>query len=576
MSFRLVLDWTCLSAVVLHLAFASPRVHGRDGRDDFEMRSWRIGSFRVFTETEPFRIAIHVNERPILAERARIDGSAIEFRTASGWHSVTRLISARREEAGASGLERPLVLEAEAPGGVSLRLRFRWLAPQRALGLRWELSGADVLAVRDDFVTDPGESFHGVKGGSPLLLSDRGPRPRELWILSSRGFTLRARATRGASVEAFFPDPDSLRIESRGSSLDLLLFPGDPRDTLPRILSLPSPSGNARAGDAGATGEAERGGPARVTDAARSRSVPVGFWFRFDRLPDRARRELLAKELARCGFPTPALVIQAGAAAVSLLGTRSGGLFGSPRSVPVRAFPRRLAETTDRWSELRAAVGTCLDRSLTGSPEWVSVSRRLLERVAHVKFSDPSTPTLPEGPIPRSSDPEFALRLLAVAAMQPLLCVDWDGGNSQFEVDDDTISTVRRYLIFQAALTRLANALSADETEGRLPLWRHLFVESPRDPVAWEVLDQWLYGRDVMVAPLLSPRASRRAVYFPAGTWVEIGRQDRRREIRGPKRVLIDVPPGEIGLFERRDGRWGVRQYLFEDELPIRKKAEGE
>ena len=188
------------------------------------------------------------------------------------------------------------------------------------------------------------------------------------------------------------------------------------------------------------------------------------------------------------------------------------------------------------------------------------------ETLSSVMFSRPSTPALPEGPVPRSPDPEFAVRLLAVAAMQPLLCVDWDGGDPRFEAGDDAIATVRRYLLLQAALARLGNALSADETEGRLPLWRHMFVESPRDAVAWEVRDQWLYGRDVMVVPVLSPRVSRRAAYFPVGTWVEVGRQERRREVRGPKRVLIDVPPGEIGLFERRGGRWGVRRYLSEDE----------
>ncbi len=274
------------------------------------------------------------------------------------------------------------------------------------------------------------------------------------------------------------------------------------------------------------------------------------------------------EELGRCGFPIPALVVQEDAAVASLFRTWSGpgGLLGSLRSVPVRTLPRRLAGTTDRWRELRAAVSTCLDRSLTRSPEWISVSRRVLERVALPEPPGPSTQTLPEGPVPRSLDPELAVRLLAVAAMQPLLCVDWDGGDPRFEAGDDAIATVRRYLLLQAALARLGNALSADETEGRLPLWRHMFVESPRDAVAWEVRDQWLYGRDVMVAPVLSARASRRVIYFPDGTWVEVGRQERRREVRGPKRVLIDVPPGEIGLFERRDGRWGVRRYLSEDE----------
>ncbi len=572
---HLVLAWSCFSMAAPAVATEHSRVHGEERHRDPEVRSWRLGSFRVFTEEEPFRIALHDDERPLLVERARVDGAAMEFRTSSGWHSVTRLKSARRE-VGASSLEPALLLEVEAPGGVAARLSLRWLAAPRALELRWEFSGEGVLALRDDFVTDATETFHGVADGTPLMVSDGEPaaevsRPRERWLLSSRGFALRGRSPPGASLEAFFPDPDSLRIESSGASLELVLIAGEPRQTLRWMRSLSSPAEStaspassspeaAHEGDADVKASADVAGstPSSAADSARARS---GLWLRFDRLPESAGRDRLLEELRRCGLPMPAL----------LVGERDGdgalfeawaGSTGLPDSRPVRSSTLFLP-AGDRWRELRDVVRSRLDRSLTGSPEWVTVSRRVVERVA-ARSPDPATAPGSEGPLPRPLDPEFAARLLAVASAQPLLCVDWDGDELRFEADDHAIRAVRRRFLIQGALARLANALSADGTEGRLPLWRHLFVEFPDDPVAWEPRDQWLYGPEVMVAPVLSAGAAQRVAYFPLGTWVEVGREDGAQVVSGPKRALIDVPIGELGLFERRDAWWGVRQYLAE------------
>ncbi len=47
------------------------------------------------------------------------------------------------------------------------------------------------------------------------------------------------------------------------------------------------------------------------------------------------------------------------------------------------------------------------------------------------------------------------------------------------------------------------------------PLWL-LFADDPR---AAAVSDQWMVGRDLLVAPVLSKGATSRSVYFPAGCW---------------------------------------------------------
>ena len=77
-------------------------------------------------------------------------------------------------------------------------------------------------------------------------------------------------------------------------------------------------------------------------------------------------------------------------------------------------------------------------------------------------------------------------------------------------------------------------------TKTGLPMVRALFIEYPEDPVAWMVEDQYLFGPDILVAPVFegddsydpalnesTHRASsgtkvyEREVYLPGGSWVD-------------------------------------------------------
>jgi alpha-D-xyloside xylohydrolase len=78
-------------------------------------------------------------------------------------------------------------------------------------------------------------------------------------------------------------------------------------------------------------------------------------------------------------------------------------------------------------------------------------------------------------------------------------------------------------------------------TETGLPMVRAMFIEYPDDPVAWMVEDQYLFGRDILVAPIFDTpqdytipkglsnagkpttrlRHWTRKVYLPGGQWVD-------------------------------------------------------
>lgn len=58
-------------------------------------------------------------------------------------------------------------------------------------------------------------------------------------------------------------------------------------------------------------------------------------------------------------------------------------------------------------------------------------------------------------------------------------------------------------------------------TEKGLPMLRALFVEFPDDPGAWKVDDEYLFGSQLLVAPLLEEGMTSRDVYLPGGKWID-------------------------------------------------------
>jgi alpha-D-xyloside xylohydrolase len=49
-----------------------------------------------------------------------------------------------------------------------------------------------------------------------------------------------------------------------------------------------------------------------------------------------------------------------------------------------------------------------------------------------------------------------------------------------------------------------------------------MFLEFPDEPTAWELADQFMFGPDVLVAPVTTAGARERSVYLPTGaSWLD-------------------------------------------------------
>ena len=80
-----------------------------------------------------------------------------------------------------------------------------------------------------------------------------------------------------------------------------------------------------------------------------------------------------------------------------------------------------------------------------------------------------------------------------------------------------------------------------------VPPMRPLFVDFPQDPDAWRTEDEFLFGPDLLIAPVLESGARMRDVYLPAGrTWVTAGTGDRHE---GGDIVRVPVSLDRIPVF---------------------------
>jgi hypothetical protein len=57
-----------------------------------------------------------------------------------------------------------------------------------------------------------------------------------------------------------------------------------------------------------------------------------------------------------------------------------------------------------------------------------------------------------------------------------------------------------------------------------MPIMRHLILEAPDDPAAAASSDEFLFGPDLLAAPVVEPGVVERTAYLPRGSWVDFWR----------------------------------------------------
>jgi alpha-glucosidase (family GH31 glycosyl hydrolase) len=146
--------------------------------------------------------------------------------------------------------------------------------------------------------------------------------------------------------------------------------------------------------------------------------------------------------------------------------------------------------------------------------------------------------------------PELYLRWFQFGAFCPLFRPHGDQSERrepwQFGAEVEAIC--RHYLALRYRLLPYIYTAIAEACTTGVPLMRPLILEFPEDPHVLNLTDEYLFGREILVAPVVDEGATERVVYLPAGGWIDFWTDAL---YRGPCTLPVTAPLHILPLFIR-------------------------
>lgn len=139
------------------------------------------------------------------------------------------------------------------------------------------------------------------------------------------------------------------------------------------------------------------------------------------------------------------------------------------------------------------------------------------------------------------------IRWLELGVFSPIMQLHGTTPREPWYYDEETEMIAKYYFNLRWALHNYVLATANFARDGGIPMWRPLFYEFPDDPAAYNVGDEFFFGYDLLVAPILTESNERR-VYLPRGRWVNIW---TREEYTGPTTITVQPKLAEIPVFVR-------------------------
>ncbi|HKY16728.1 MAG TPA: TIM-barrel domain-containing protein [Microthrixaceae bacterium] len=116
------------------------------------------------------------------------------------------------------------------------------------------------------------------------------------------------------------------------------------------------------------------------------------------------------------------------------------------------------------------------------------------------------------------------------------------GGPRATVLDPEVLPVWERYARLRTQLFPYIAGAQEGYARTGMPLMRHAVLTSPDDEVAIGLDDQYLFGADLHVAPVLTEGSVTRSVHLPAGEWIDLWRSMSFDD--GPRLGAATIRPG--------------------------------
>jgi alpha-glucosidase (family GH31 glycosyl hydrolase) len=168
----------------------------------------------------------------------------------------------------------------------------------------------------------------------------------------------------------------------------------------------------------------------------------------------------------------------------------------------------------------------------------------------------------------RSLSPELLTRWVQFGAVSGVMRTQANGvalppKSRPQVIDPDQIDNWRRYAKLRTQLYPYMVAAQRAYRRTGTPLMRHLALTHPGDPRAVATDDAFMFGPDILAAPVTAAGVSERPVYLPRGNWVDLWRSasfdvdsgalalGAPELLRGGREATVPAPLDELPLLVR-------------------------
>lgn len=130
---------------------------------------------------------------------------------------------------------------------------------------------------------------------------------------------------------------------------------------------------------------------------------------------------------------------------------------------------------------------------------------------------------------------------------------------------EPTLSIYRKYLKLRYRFIPFLYDLCYKETKNGLGIMRPLVLNYDQDPAVRTMNDEYMVGDELLVAPVVQEGQNTRAVYLPAGEWIDFW---NGVEYAGKRTILVEAPIDKLPLFVKKNTiiPWGPEVSHISDE----------
>ncbi len=146
---------------------------------------------------------------------------------------------------------------------------------------------------------------------------------------------------------------------------------------------------------------------------------------------------------------------------------------------------------------------------------------------------------------------ELFVRWCQASAFAPLIQLSYDFWNY---IDEDLANICLAYVELRSKMPKLFVALKEEYEQTGLPMMRTICFETGEFP---ECLDKYMFGKDLLIAPIQTENTTELTITLPKGTWLYYG-----RKIEGGKEVTLPAPLSVLPIFEREGANIGVHEII--------------